>query len=63
MLACTIISATLVPTTAAGHTGQLMVVQAVPGLSVDVTIDGRTVREAVGVADVLGPSACRRSPM
>ena len=55
MLAVTIVGATLVQADAAGRSGQLVVVQAVPGLSVAVAIDGRTVRQRAGVAAVLGP--------
>jgi hypothetical protein len=40
---------------AAKPSGQVVVVQAVPGLSVDVSIDGRSTRDGVGVGTVLGP--------
>jgi len=55
MLAVAIVGATFVQADAAGRSGQLVVVQAVPGLSVAVAIDGRTVRQRAGVAAVLGP--------
>ena len=55
MLACTIVGATFVSAEAAPRAGQLVVVQAVPGLSVEVILDGRTVRQRAGTAAVLGP--------
>ena len=55
MLACAVVGATFVSAEAAPRAGQLMVVQAVPGLSVEVSLDGRTVSKRAGTAAVLGP--------
>ena len=42
-------------TASASLSGSLTLVQAVPGRTVDIRIDGRPVRRAVDVGDVVGP--------
>ena len=60
-----LLAATAVPARAgspgpSGPSGRLVIIQAVPKQALDVTIDGRTVRRATAVGDVLGP--CTVSP-
>jgi hypothetical protein len=43
------------PGHAAPRSGNVTVIQAVPGAAVDVTIDGRSVASGAGVGDLLGP--------
>jgi Domain of unknown function (DUF4397) len=43
------------PATAAPPSGELQVVQATPGVSVSIAIDGKRVRSGVGVGSVVGP--------
>jgi hypothetical protein len=40
---------------AKGATGQVVVIQAAPGMTIDLSIDGRTVSRTSHVGDVLGP--------
>jgi hypothetical protein len=57
-VACLLPTATLglaAASQAAKPGGQVMVVQAVPGMSLDVSIDGRSIRDGVEVGSVLGP--------
>jgi Domain of unknown function (DUF4397) len=52
-----LLAATAVPARAGspGPSARLVIIQAVPKQALDVTIDGRTVRRATAVGDVLGP--------
>ena len=53
-----LVGATSAATAAGGSSpppGRLVIIQAVPGASLDVTLDGRTVQSATDVGSVLGP--------
>lgn len=49
------IGSTTASASSANANGQVVVIQAAPGMSVDLSIDGKTLRRAAGLGDVLGP--------
>jgi len=54
-LCAALVPAAALSASGAGTTGSVHIVQADPGVSVEVTVDGRTVRKDVAVGTVLGP--------